>query len=103
MFKILAAILRAPQSPRSRKAASVLQPWPARLGLRRPSAVLVRVAALLAALTGLTLVGCGQPGPLYLPTDPAAAKRATLPETLNPWRKPDTANASPAPAADNNK
>lgn len=42
------------------------------------------------------LVGCGQPGPLYLPTDPAAANRATLPEAMNPLRKPP--NATPAPA-----
>ncbi|MFM8610811.1 MAG: LPS translocon maturation chaperone LptM [Burkholderiaceae bacterium] len=30
------------------------------------------------------LAGCGQKGPLVLPTDPAAAQRATLPETLTP-------------------
>lgn len=33
----------------------------------------------LAAITG-----CGQKGPLFLPTEPAAAQRATLPQTLNP-------------------
>ncbi len=101
MFKIRSGILRAPQLLRRRKAASVLRPWPARLGLCRPSAVVAAWAGL--TLVGLTLAGCGQPGPLYLPTDPAAANRATLPETLKPWRKPDTANASPAPAADNHK
>lgn len=39
---------------------------------------------LLAAGALLLLAGCGQKGPLYLPTDPAAASRATLPETLTP-------------------
>ena len=40
---------------------------------------------LLAALGALALLaGCGQKGPLYLPTAPAAANRATLPETLTP-------------------
>ncbi|PWB17656.1 MULTISPECIES: lipoprotein [Comamonas] len=38
--------------------------------------VLATGAALLAA--------CGQRGPLYLPTEPAAANRATLPQTLDP-------------------
>ncbi|MEY4265844.1 MAG: Prokaryotic lipoprotein-attachment site, partial [Pseudomonadota bacterium] len=28
------------------------------------------------------LAGCGQSGALYLPTEPAAAQRATLPQTL---------------------
>jgi predicted small lipoprotein YifL len=39
----------------------------------------------LLAAGALTLVaGCGQKGPLFLPTGEAAAGRATLPETLNP-------------------
>lgn len=42
-----------------------------------------RSALLGLALAG-ALAGCGQKGPLYLPTDPAAANRATLPETLAP-------------------
>ena len=38
--------------------------------------VLASGAAVLAA--------CGQKGPLYLPQEPAAANRATLPQTLDP-------------------
>jgi len=34
------------------------------------------------ALTALA--ACGQKGPLFLPTDPAAANRATLPQVLSP-------------------
>jgi predicted small lipoprotein YifL len=40
--------------------------------------------ALLAAGTLVLAAGCGQKGPLYLPTGEAAAGRATLPETLTP-------------------
>ncbi|WP_298925482.1 lipoprotein [uncultured Ramlibacter sp.] len=47
-------------------------------------------AALLAALSA-----CGQKGPLFLPTAPAAADRATLTETVRPGA---TAPASPASA-----
>jgi predicted small lipoprotein YifL len=40
---------------------------------------------LTAALCGLAvLAGCGQKGGLYLPTDPAARNRATLPQTVSP-------------------
>jgi predicted small lipoprotein YifL len=46
---------------------------------------------LKITLSGLllgSLVGCGQRGPLVLPKEPAAADRATLPQTLLPdaWR-----------------
>ena len=61
---------------------------------------LVRGTAAQAALTLtvlLTLAACGQKGVLYLPTEPAAAQRATLPETLGP-RQPAKAEA-PAPGA----
>ena len=45
-------------------------------------------ARVVAALTFVTALGaCGQQGALYLPTEPAAANRATLPQTLLP--KPD--------------
>ncbi|KAF1047685.1 LPS translocon maturation chaperone LptM [Xylophilus sp.] len=37
------------------------------------------------------LAGCGQKGPLYLPTDPVATGRASLPDTILPTR--------PAPSA----
>ncbi|MBD9531790.1 MULTISPECIES: LPS translocon maturation chaperone LptM [Comamonas] len=48
----------------------------------RASQILIRTFVLAASTAALW--GCGQRGPLYLPTDPAAAQRATLPETLNP-------------------
>jgi len=41
-------------------------------------------------------VACGQRGPLYLPTAPEAAQRATLPETLRPQLLDDMATP-PAP------
>jgi predicted small lipoprotein YifL len=49
---------------------------------------------ILAAIVGTALPGCGQKGPLYLPTGPSADSRATLPETL----KPANAPAGPASA-----
>jgi predicted small lipoprotein YifL len=42
--------------------------------------ILVSTLSLGAVVVGLG--ACGQQGPLYLPTEPAAANRATLPETL---------------------
>ncbi len=47
------------------------------------------------------LVGCGHKGALTLPTTPESQGRATLPQTLNPWRKPvpNTPSAAPAGAA----
>ena len=42
----------------------------------------VRLA--LAASVVVMLAGCGQKGPLFLPTGEAAANRATLPQSLNP-------------------
>ncbi|MGZ5848267.1 MAG: LPS translocon maturation chaperone LptM, partial [Ramlibacter sp.] len=38
----------------------------------------------VAAAAVLALTACGQRGPLYLPTDPAAAGRPTLPQVLIP-------------------
>jgi len=38
----------------------------------------------LAAAVVAALAACGQKGPLFLPTDPAAAERATLPQSLSP-------------------
>jgi predicted small lipoprotein YifL len=56
---------------------------------------------LLAAGVVGTLAGCGQRGPLYLPTGEAAATRATLPETLTrpapPASAPATGTATPVP------
>jgi predicted small lipoprotein YifL len=51
--------------------------------------------ALAASVVG-ALAGCGQKGPLYLPTGEAAAARATLPETLIPARPAQPASAPPA-------
>lgn len=52
-------------------------------------------AIALAAIAG-SLAGCGQTGPLYLPTEPAAARRATLPEILLPGTR---AGETPVPPA----
>ena len=49
----------------------------------------------LAASVVAMLAGCGQRGPLFLPTDPAAADRATLTETI----RPAAANAPASPAS----
>ncbi|KAB0588766.1 LPS translocon maturation chaperone LptM [Comamonas kerstersii] len=47
-----------------------------------PSQILVRCIALAACVAALS--ACGQRGPLYLPTEPAAQNRATLPESMTP-------------------
>ncbi|MEG2048277.1 MAG: lipoprotein [Comamonas sp.] len=45
--------------------------------------ILVRSIALAACAASIaSLSACGQKGPLFLPTDPAAQGRATLPEAL---------------------
>ncbi|VWX58088.1 putative lipoprotein [Burkholderiales bacterium 8X] len=41
----------------------------------------------------VALTGCGQRGPLYLPTDAAAKGRATLPDLLTPG-SPSNGNSS---------
>ena len=51
-------------------------------------------ARVLFSAALVALAGCGQRGPLYLPTDPAAANRATLPQILTPGGTP----TDPAPA-----
>ncbi|MDB5731821.1 MAG: hypothetical protein JWQ03_1716 [Variovorax sp.] len=56
--------------------------------------------ALGCAAVAALLTGCGQAGALYLPTEPAAANRATLPQTLIPaLPERDKAASSPSPAA----
>lgn len=63
------------------------------------------LGACALALPGLLLAACGQKGPLYMPTDPAAKGRATLPETLRPGLQtpppaaPASAASAPAGAA----
>ncbi|RZL63193.1 MAG: hypothetical protein EOP81_13620 [Variovorax sp.] len=59
----------------------------------------ILVSALGLFVLGVGLAGCGQRGPLYLPTDPAAANRATLPQVLTPRRSTTADAAAPAPAA----
>lgn len=44
----------------------------------------ILVSAIGLVLIGVALGGCGQKGALYLPTEPAARDRATLPELLLP-------------------
>ncbi|WP_369653098.1 lipoprotein [Variovorax sp. V213] len=62
-----------------------------------------RRAALMVCLAAAAggLAACGQRGPLFLPTDPAAAQRATLPQLLTPGgpRATSDADAAPKPAA----
>jgi predicted small lipoprotein YifL len=57
------------------------------------------MVCLVAGAAGL--VACGQRGPLYLPTDPAAAGRATLPQLITPdsLRSSSSSEAAAAPAA----
>ena len=57
----------------------------------RPWALAVAAVTLLSA--------CGQRGPLYLPQTPAAAHRATLPQTVWGGRATPPATASSAPAS----
>lgn len=55
------------------------------------------VNSALFTLCCMPLMGCGQKGPLYLPTEPEAAGRATLPDTLlGPLRPRKPASAVPA-------
>ncbi|UCU98508.1 LPS translocon maturation chaperone LptM [Acidovorax radicis] len=48
----------------------------------KSSQILVRTFVLAASTAAAA--GCGQRGPLYLPTTPSAEQRATLPQTLTP-------------------
>ncbi|MFO6419952.1 LPS translocon maturation chaperone LptM [Hylemonella sp. W303a] len=62
------------------------------------------VLAVIGVSGSLLLSGCGQTGKLYLPKDPAAAHRASLPRSLWPFmpsKNPDEAQdqASQDPAA----
>ncbi len=57
-------------------------------------------AALTALVAMLAIAGCGQKGGLYLPTEPAARDRATLPQVLLPATSAaPTAPATPASAS----
>ena len=62
----------------------------------------ILVRTLMIAIGVLSLGACGQPGALYLPTEPAAAQRATLPQTLtpvNPFEATPAASKPVSPAA----
>jgi predicted small lipoprotein YifL len=50
----------------------------------------ILVRAIVLALAGASLCACGQKGALYLPADPAAKDRATLPQILTPGRSTTT-------------
>ena len=63
--------------------------------LQPPPFARIAVAALAATLLG----ACGQKGPLFIPHTPAAAQRATLPQTVFGGSAPPAAPASRAPAA----
>jgi len=54
----------------------------------------ILIRTLAPAWVAVVVAGCGQSGALYLPTHPAAAHRATLPQSLFP------SETIPAPAAD---
>jgi len=65
---------------------------------------MLRIARILVighvlAASGAMLAGCGQKGPLVLPTSPESQGRATLPQTLNPWHKTPAAPTAPAAGA----
>lgn len=48
---------------------------------------------------GVGLAGCGLKGPLYMPTVPEAANRATLPSLILPSTRSDATKTAPADAA----
>ena len=64
--------------------------------------ILVRTVALGTGTLafGVALSACGQKGTLYLPIEPAAANRATLPQTLRP---DSSGTIAPAPAVSSPK
>ncbi|PKO45503.1 MAG: hypothetical protein CVU30_01345 [Betaproteobacteria bacterium HGW-Betaproteobacteria-3] len=65
--------------------------------------VRILVSRLVLAAGAVTLVavlaGCGQKGPLFLPKEPAAARRATLPEILSPIDIPSATRPAPPASA----
>ncbi|MFG5776096.1 lipoprotein [Comamonas sp. J-3] len=64
--------------------------------MRSISQIVCRTIVLASGAA--VLVACGQKGPLYLPQDPAAANRATLPQTLDPRTDTPELVMQPAPA-----
>jgi predicted small lipoprotein YifL len=59
--------------------------------------ILVRTLALVPLMATL-LVGCGQKGGLYLPQEPEAQQRATLPQILTPSLPGTSPDKTPASA-----
>jgi predicted small lipoprotein YifL len=59
----------------------------------------LRLRPVLGIVAALLVAGCGQKGPLYLPTGEAAAGRASLPETLAPSTAVRPAQAASGPGA----
>jgi predicted small lipoprotein YifL len=57
--------------------------------------ILVITLALVGCAVGLS--ACGQKGPLKLPDTPASVGRATLPQSLNPWRAAPQRVSRPEP------
>ncbi len=49
---------------------------------------------LLALSMAFALVGCGQKGALFIPTDPEASERAVFPQVLVPDSQPATPSSS---------
>ena len=58
------------------------------------------MSAVGLAAIGVGLAGCGLKGPLYMPTVPEAANRATLPSLILPSTRSDAATTLPAAPAD---
>ncbi|MEO7939992.1 MAG: lipoprotein [Burkholderiaceae bacterium] len=55
----------------------------------------ILVSAGTLAVVTVILTACGQKGALFIPTEPAAANRATLPQTLRLGTPPPAASALP--------
>ncbi|HOE41861.1 MAG TPA: lipoprotein [Rhodoferax sp.] len=55
----------------------------------------ILVRALCLGCCVAVLSACGQQGPLYLPTQAAAASRASLPQSLLPSKTPASQPAKP--------
>ncbi len=59
----------------------------------------ILVSALGLIVLGVGPAGCGQRGPLYMPTEPAATNRATLPDLLLPGSSKPNDTAAPTSAS----
>ncbi|PUE20957.1 hypothetical protein B9Z48_00425 [Limnohabitans sp. WS1] len=60
----------------------------------------MKILVMLHVLVGgaAVLSACGQKGPLFLPTAPESAGRASLPQSLNPWHTVTPGPSGQAPA-----